>query len=50
MVDLRAAVNIEDVDKVLALVDPVDNAVIAAPGTVTASERPEKRLADPVRG
>ena len=34
-------VNIEDVDKVQALVDPVDNAVSAAPGTVTASERPK---------
>jgi hypothetical protein len=42
-------VNIEDVDKVLALVDPVENAVSTAQGAVTASERPKKRLADPVR-
>ena len=49
MVDLRAVVNIEDVDNAGVLVDPIDGAVGAAPGTVTASERPEPRLADPVR-
>jgi hypothetical protein len=41
--------NIEDVDNMVFLVDPVDNAISAAQGAVTASERPKKRLADPVR-
>lgn len=45
MVDLRAVVNIEDVDNVVVLIDPVDDAVSAAPGAMTASERPEERLA-----
>ena len=49
MVDLRALVNIEDVHNVLVLVDSVDDAVGAAPSAMTASERPEERLADPVR-
>ncbi len=49
VIDLRAMVNIEDVDNTVILVDPVDNAISAAPGAVTASERPKKRLADPVR-
>jgi hypothetical protein len=42
-------VNIEDVHNVVVLVDPVDDAVGAAPSAMTASERPEERLADPVR-
>jgi hypothetical protein len=49
VVDLRAVVNIEDVDNAAVLIDPVDDAIGAAPGTVTASERPEQRLADPLR-
>ena len=42
-------VNIEDMDNTAALVDPVNDAISAAPGTVTASKRPEQRLADPLR-
>jgi hypothetical protein len=38
--DLRAVINIEDVDNAAVLVDPVDDAVGAAPGAVTARERP----------
>jgi len=49
VVDLRAVVNIEDVDDAAALVDPVNDAIGPAPGAVTASERPEQRLANPVR-
>jgi hypothetical protein len=49
VVDLRAVVNIEDMDNAAVLIDPVDDAIGAAPGTMTASERPEQRLADPVR-
>src|SRR5271169_1642687 len=48
-VDLRAVVNIEDVDNAAGLVDPVDDAIGAAPSTVTTGERPEQRPADPVR-
>src|SRR5919108_3522537 len=32
-----------------ALVDPVDDAIIAAVRAVTTGERPEQRLADPLR-
>lgn len=49
VVDLRAVVNIEDVDNAAVLVDPVDDAIGAAPGAVTTGERPEQGLADPVR-
>jgi hypothetical protein len=49
VVDLRAVVNVEDVDNVAVLVDPVDDAIGAATGTVTASERTEQWLADPLR-
>src|SRR5215467_11326522 len=49
VVDLRAVVYIEDVDHVAVLVDPVDDAIGAAPGSVAASERPEQLLADTVR-
>ena len=49
VVDLRAVIDIEDVDDAAVLVDPVDDAIGAAPGPVTASEWPEQRLADPVR-
>jgi hypothetical protein len=45
VVDLRAVVNIEDVDNVVVLIDPVDDAVSAAQGAMTVSERPEERLA-----
>jgi hypothetical protein len=36
-------VNVEDVDNAAVLVDLADDAVGAAPGTVTAGERPEQR-------
>ena len=49
VIDLQAVVNIEDVDHAAALVDPVNDAMGAAPGTVTACERPEQRLAYPLR-
>jgi hypothetical protein len=35
-------VNVEDVDHAVVLVDPVDDAVIAAPGAMTSGERPEQ--------
>jgi hypothetical protein len=49
VVDLRAVVDIKDVDHVAALIDPVDDAIGAAPGTVTASKWPEQRFADSLR-
>jgi hypothetical protein len=43
--DLRTVIkNIEDVDNAAAVVDPVDNAMDAAPCAVTASERPNSSL------
>jgi hypothetical protein len=42
-------VNIEDVHNVLVLVDPIDDAVGAAPSAMTAREWPEERLSDAVR-
>src|SRR5262249_31743682 len=48
-VDLGAVVDVEYVDDAAVLVDPVDDAIGAAPGTVTTGQRPEQRLADPVR-
>jgi hypothetical protein len=49
-VDVEAVVNVEDVDNSAALVDPVDDAICAAPGAMAASsERPEQRSADTVR-
>jgi hypothetical protein len=49
VVDLRAVVNVEDLDCAAVLIDPVDDAVGAAPSAVTTSKRPEQRLADPLR-
>ena len=49
VVNLRAVVNIEDVDNMVLLVDPIHDAVGAASGPMTAIERPQQRLADPVR-
>src|SRR5215510_5772525 len=49
VVDLGAVVTVEYVDDAAVLVDPVDDAIGAAPGTVTTGQRPEQRLADPVR-
>jgi hypothetical protein len=34
--DLRAAADVEDVDRAAVLVDPVDDAVGATPGAVTS--------------
>jgi hypothetical protein len=47
MVNVRAVVNVEDVDISAALVDPVDDAVRAAPGAVTPCERPKQWFTDP---
>jgi hypothetical protein len=41
VVDLRAVVNIEDMDNAAVLIDPVDDAIGAAPSALTASKRPE---------
>src|SRR3984893_10740589 len=49
VVDLRAVVDVEDVDGAGVLLDPVDDPVGAAPGCVTASQRAEQRLTDAVR-
>ena len=40
VIDLRAVVNVEHVNNAAVLVDPVDDAIGAAAGAVTASERP----------
>jgi hypothetical protein len=44
VVDLRAVVNVEDMDTAAPRIDPVDDAI----GAVTANERLEQRLADPL--
>src|SRR6516162_8605078 len=49
MVDLGAVVNVEDVDNAAVLVDPVDDAITAAPGAMATGERSKQRLADPMR-
>jgi hypothetical protein len=49
VVNVRAVVDVEDVNNSIALVDPVDDAICAAPCAVAASQRPEQRFADPVR-
>ena len=41
VVDLRAMVNIEDVNHAAALVDPVNDAIGPAPGNVTTDQGPE---------
>src|SRR5580658_1262192 len=46
---LCAVVDVEDVDGLGVLLDPVDDPVGAAPGSVTASQRPEQRFTDAVR-
>ena len=42
-------VDVEDVDGTGVLVDPVDDPIGAAPGSVTACEGAEQRFADAVR-
>jgi hypothetical protein len=43
-VDLQTVVDVEDMDDAAVLVDLVDDAVGAAPGAMTASERPDSGL------
>ena len=49
VVDLRAMIDVENVNDAAVLVDPVDDAIGAAPGPMTTGQRPDQRLADPVR-
>jgi hypothetical protein len=49
VVDLRAVIDVEDVDGAVSLVDPVDDPVGAAAGSVTACEGAEQRFTDAVR-
>jgi hypothetical protein len=49
VVDRRAVVNVENVGNAAVPVDPVDDAIGAGQGAVTTGERPEQRLADPLR-
>ena len=49
MVDLGAMIDVENVNDAAAFIDPVDDAIRAARGTMTAGQRAEQRLADPVR-
>ena len=49
MVDLRAVVDVEDVYGAVGFVDPVNDPVGAAAGSVTACEGAEQRFADAVR-
>ena len=49
VVDLRAVVDVEDVDGAIGLVDPVDDPVGAAAGSMTAGQRTEQRFANAVR-
>ncbi len=48
VVDLRAVIDIKNVNNTAALVDPVDDAVGAASGTMTTCQWPEEWLADPL--
>ena len=49
VVNLRTMIDVEDMDNVVSVVDPVDDAIGAAPGTVTTGKWPEQRLAGPMR-
>jgi hypothetical protein len=49
VVDLRAVIDVENMNSAIVLVDPVNDAIGAAPGAVTTGQRPEQRLAGPVR-
>jgi hypothetical protein len=49
VVDLSAVVDVEDMDGAGVLLDPVDDPVGAAPGSVTARQRPEQRSSDTAR-
>jgi hypothetical protein len=49
VVDLRAVVDGEDVDGAISLVDPVDDPVGAAAGSMTAGQGTEQRVANAVR-
>jgi hypothetical protein len=48
-VNLRAAIDVENVNDAAALVDPVDDAIGAAQRTVTTGQWPEERLTYTVR-
>jgi hypothetical protein len=48
-VDLQAVLDVENVNDAAALVDPVDDAIGAAPRTVTTGKWPEERLIYTVR-
>jgi hypothetical protein len=49
VVNLRAVVDVEDVDGAGVLVDPVDDPVGTAPSSMTAGQGAEQRFADAVR-
>jgi hypothetical protein len=48
VVDLRAKIDVENVKDAAALVDPEDDAIGAATGTMTTRQRREHRFAGPV--
>jgi hypothetical protein len=48
-VGFGAVVDVEDVDDAVVFIDPVDDPVRAAEGSMTASQRAEQRFADAVR-
>jgi hypothetical protein len=50
VIDVQAVLNIEDVPDAAVLIDPVHDAISAAPSAVTTGERPGQRLANSVRG
>lgn len=49
MVNLCAVVDVEDMDGADVFLDPVDDPISTAPGSVTASQWAEQRLANAVR-
>lgn len=48
-IHLRPMINVEDVDGAGSLIDPIDDAVGTASGSVASGERAEQSLAHPVR-
>jgi hypothetical protein len=49
VVDLRAVIDVEHMNNAAAVVEPVDAAIRATPGTVTTFQRSEQRPADATR-
>jgi hypothetical protein len=47
MVDLRAMIDVENVNDAAALVNPVNDAIGSAPCALATGQRPEQRPADP---